>query len=78
VLEAGVRPERIHGGFEFGGLYLFGPEWRFVVDETYRLSYADRIEGYLSVSERSYQTLFPPGRERIALHRRTSREDSAP
>jgi hypothetical protein len=77
VLEEGVPPEEIRGGFEFGGLYLFGPEWRWVAGDLYRLAFVEQIEGFVPVSEQSYRTLFPPGRQRLALHRRTSPEPEA-
>ena len=78
LLEAGVSPARIDGGFEFGGWFNYHPDprrfqarrRRWVVDDEYRVSLGGTPPGYREVASRSVTRWLPPGREKVWLYRR--------
>ncbi len=69
-----VPPGEIDGGFEFGGLYLYDPDyaedpgksWWWVRNDRYRLAFAPR-PGFTVVREYPYDRWLPPGRGSIVV-----------
>jgi len=64
----------IDGGFEFGGLYLYDPDyredpqksWWWVRNDRYRLGFATR-PGFSVVQEYAYSRWLPPGRGQVLV-----------
>jgi hypothetical protein len=73
LLEQEISPRRIDGGFEFGGLHVFGqyePKWAWVIHDQFLVSYEPSVEGFTALESRSYRRLLPPHRETVTLHLR--------
>jgi 4-amino-4-deoxy-L-arabinose transferase-like glycosyltransferase len=84
LLEQGVSPDRVDGGFEFTGWFNFEldpskvkprPDWAF--GNEFLLSYADRMPGYRPIARRAYRRLLPPRSEVLTLFERLPSETPA-
>jgi len=83
LLAAGVSPERIDGGGEFGGRYnydfdrapfkkLDDPPRRWVVDDAYVVSLSSQLSGYRPIASREYRRILPPRVERLVVYCRNN------
>jgi hypothetical protein len=72
LVAGGVSPERIDGGFEFGGRMIFGPAWRWRVDDEYVVSFGSERSGYTVAGAGEFRRLLPPRPERVFLLHRES------
>jgi len=79
VLDRGVSPETIDGGFEFNRWYNYDrrrwnfrkyKDHRWVYDDKYLLSHAQEVPGYDLMKQKEYQRLLPLGLESLSLFRR--------
>ena len=70
LVAGGVAPERIDGGFEFGGRYLFGPKFRWVVDDEFVVSLQPHLDGYRAIDAERFRRRLVPGVWVVTLHER--------
>lgn len=77
LLERGVAPARINGGFEFEGLNAPDPDVlgrflsrRGIYEDEFVVSHEPAIRGYRVLATASFRRLLPPGTETLTLHRR--------
>ena len=86
LMESGVEPRQIDGGFEFNGWYSFErrdlpdgtPRWGFFHGDEYRLAFDPFIEGYQPIATRTVRRWLPPGsQEQITLFQRKPGDQEA-
>ncbi len=70
LVARGVAPERIDGGFEFGGRYLFGPKFRWVVDDEFVVALQPHLDGYRAIGAERFRRRLVPGTRVVTLHER--------
>ena len=72
-----VGPDRIDGGFEFNGMFLFdaayvedpAKSWWWVRDDTYQISFGP-LDGYDTIATYPYSRWMGPGDNHIVVQRR--------
>ncbi|HEY8120407.1 MAG TPA: glycosyltransferase family 39 protein [Myxococcota bacterium] len=70
LVARGVAPERIDGGFEFGGRYLFGPKFRWVVDDEFVVALQPQLDGYRAIGAERFRRRLVPGTRVVTLYER--------
>lgn len=83
--ESRIPPEKIDGGFEFNGLFLYDPayqpppekSWWWVRDDRYLVSFGP-VPGYRPLREYPYGRILPPGTGKIIVSERLGDPNQAP
>jgi hypothetical protein len=76
-----VKPDEIDGGFEFGGLYFYDPQYRspegksywWVHDDTYQIGFGP-VPGTSVIKEYKYYNWLPPHPARICVLKRNPQD----
>ncbi|HLX71775.1 MAG TPA: glycosyltransferase family 39 protein [Verrucomicrobiae bacterium] len=79
-----IPPEKIDGGLEFNGWYLYDPKYQpggdksdwWVIDNQYLVSFGD-MPGFAEIKEYDYARWLPPSRGKIVVLKKTSNQSAS-